>query len=1358
MLVSNMATARPAEAPPPRALRVIHLPTGLVLQDCSRWAPDPAASPNAVIDAANSASLERTAGPQLALPFHAEPYLLPAPASAYNAREVLGIDAAAALLGAIFLSSGPYLVTVTEVKRAGSVPLPVTSSLPGNAASTRASASYRLAPVYTASRVRLVKLHPQPAVKTDRDVSVSMLKMLESGFLFFSYEADLVRTQQKQLTGASGTSFWWNKPMVEALGPVASTWAVRAIMGYVGTVELPIYSSAMANGLGGIERVYVTVVSRKSRKRAGTRYHSRGIDQSGYVANFVETEQIVFHEHRCTSFVTLRGSIPVFWRQTKGALRPAPELDAPLLQSQAAFTQHFKNLSRSYGRCTAVSLVNSEGSESTLARAYAQQVELAASRGTDARPSWAPRFVEFDFHRHCSGKEYERGICALLSRLLNDLDAYGFLLDARQLQTGIFRVNCVDCLDRTGVVQSILAKQVLQQQLALILRDTSTSRPSPDATGRAQRSIQLSPDGESTFVRLWGNNADALSYQYAGTAAMKADIARSGKRSTKGLLQDGLKSAVRIFNKHFVDDDRQDAYDLMLGYATVARDADASGVPLPDAGTGAASDSVWTMFDQQQWLTGSGERIHVMVLLRDRDLVVRTPEHIEYSYPRQSLVQYERTEQHRGRYRLRLLFRGEQQPMPLDLVFPHPALREVFLRALLTWAGNYGLMVPASLLPHAPAGAFRIQIRVASASKPTWPATAADWGLPGPADQPPTVIALVLPDSGASGRRFGLAALPLDIEAHGLYRCAAARALPRGGAALAVLVRIDAADTVAEVSESSVAAEHGPSGLVAIGLRLYGTSVCFVGGRLRGRGELLPALQSLQLGRSDRDTLLQWDYWYAAGALGDLSGLAMLGAAARAVHVTTASSEYTVIDQRSVLACNAPHRARQSSGLAASGRIEAQDIAVAVDEYIDAARIGPQIPLHPVRVSLVLDSLQAVLHQLPVVMAAVAAGSAQQLPHADTPLQYYLSFSGDILADIFSTPLSGPVMNRAPRWTGRFALPYLPSELAEIQEQLIYAQLMMMSPVGDDQVAGSLVLSARGLAERHPFQVPLFRSGQLVGRLAGFAQLQQIPEAAWGPFSAGMSETTRSALAAAEKATLRAHSTARGSSTGDSLDPSLALPVGSAAVRRSQKRRVKRLVGTLADWVRGERRESTAKFGGPRFSMTSYTTADRASVLGDDVDASGAGAGAVAGAGAGAGYDPGVAAERTFSMPASAGASAGPTQGSVTEHAVPSAVPLEYLLQQTTLEQRHSGVSSVERDRTAGGKAAAADASHSAALRPTWNADASDAVADPLAEDWARFDDALVSDGFGRETNNESLAATESNSRPAQAERDLIEF
>lgn len=32
-------------------------------------------------------------------------------------------------------------------------------------------------------------------------------------------------------------------------------------------------------------------------------------------------------------------------------------------------------------------------------------------------------------------------------------------------QTGIFRTNCVDCLDRTNVVQTLFAKRILEQQL-----------------------------------------------------------------------------------------------------------------------------------------------------------------------------------------------------------------------------------------------------------------------------------------------------------------------------------------------------------------------------------------------------------------------------------------------------------------------------------------------------------------------------------------------------------------------------------------------------------------------------------------------------------------------------------------------------------------------------------------------------------------------------------------------------------------------------------------------------------------------------------------------------------------------------
>jgi hypothetical protein len=44
-------------------------------------------------------------------------------------------------------------------------------------------------------------------------------------------------------------------------------------------------------------------------------------------------------------------------------------------------------------------------------------------------------------------------------------------------QTGTFRVNCIDCLDRTNVVESALARHILTSQLTQvgITPDTLTS-------------------------------------------------------------------------------------------------------------------------------------------------------------------------------------------------------------------------------------------------------------------------------------------------------------------------------------------------------------------------------------------------------------------------------------------------------------------------------------------------------------------------------------------------------------------------------------------------------------------------------------------------------------------------------------------------------------------------------------------------------------------------------------------------------------------------------------------------------------------------------------------------------------------
>jgi hypothetical protein len=59
------------------------------------------------------------------------------------------------------------------------------------------------------------------------------------------------------------------------------------------------------------------LISRLSWKRAGARFRTRGIDDDGQVANFVETETILAMggEGVCMSFVQVRGSVPLFWQQ-----------------------------------------------------------------------------------------------------------------------------------------------------------------------------------------------------------------------------------------------------------------------------------------------------------------------------------------------------------------------------------------------------------------------------------------------------------------------------------------------------------------------------------------------------------------------------------------------------------------------------------------------------------------------------------------------------------------------------------------------------------------------------------------------------------------------------------------------------------------------------------------------------------------------------------------------------------------------------------------------------------------------------------------------------------------------------------
>ncbi|KAF7338181.1 hypothetical protein MVEN_02043000 [Mycena venus] len=299
------------------------------------------------------------------------------------------------------------------------------------------------------------------------------------------------------------------------------------------------------------------IVSRRSRDRAGLRYQRRGIDDDAHVANFVETETIMRVEREGRSnvfaYVQLRGSIPLFWTQTGYGLKPPPLLatDRTHEQHMDALKRHFERTVPKYGPHTIVNLAEQHGKEASVTQGYREYMAELADKNAV--------YHEYDFHTETKGMKYEN-ISKLLDVMERTFEHQGYLWISGNLtmssQKGVFRVNCIDCLDRTNVVQSAFARYVLNNQLGAV------ALLNPAMEGRTET--------DNVFNDVWANNGDAISRAYAGTSALKGDFTRTGKRDFGGMLNDGVNSLARMYTSTFSDWFCQAVIDFMLGNRTLS--------------------------------------------------------------------------------------------------------------------------------------------------------------------------------------------------------------------------------------------------------------------------------------------------------------------------------------------------------------------------------------------------------------------------------------------------------------------------------------------------------------------------------------------------------------------------------------------------------------------------------------------------------------------------------------------------------------------------------------------------------------------------------------------------------------------
>ena len=317
-------------------------------------------------------------------------------------------------------------------------------------------------------------------------------------------------------------------------------------------------SHAAAHAIEGLKqddtaREYLlTIISRRSTKRSGLRYLRRGIDDEGNCANTVETEQILSspqwdRSRPLRSFIQVRASIPLYFSQTPYAFKPVPSMHNSPASNKSALKRHFHHLRSRYGGVQVALLVDKHGNEVAIGERYEKTVQEL----TDDKEVSGVDFEWFDFHAECKGMKFEN-VNRLVDKLTGRMQEYGETVIANGLvesyQKGIIRTNCMDCLDRTNVAESAFGQYVLQEALA-----------------KEGYVIDLVHDETTTwFNTLWADNGDAISRQYAGTAALKGDFTRTRKRNYQGMAHDFTLTLSRYYNNMVNDFFSQTCIDVLL--------------------------------------------------------------------------------------------------------------------------------------------------------------------------------------------------------------------------------------------------------------------------------------------------------------------------------------------------------------------------------------------------------------------------------------------------------------------------------------------------------------------------------------------------------------------------------------------------------------------------------------------------------------------------------------------------------------------------------------------------------------------------------------------------------------------------
>lgn len=397
---------------------------------------------------------------------------------------------------------------------------------------------------------------------------------------YFSYTYDITNSLQNNLTQPPlnntktqqpNDMFIWNHYLLSSgfknLLESRSGWILPLIYGFVDQAKISVFGRS----------VVVTLIARRSRHFAGARFLKRGVNDKGYVANDVETEQIVtdmattsfhstdylFGNPRYTSYVQHRGSIPLIWSQDTTNMSPKPPIELNVVDpffSSAAL--HFENIFKRYGApCIVLNLIKQKEKtkrESILGKEFSEAISYLNQFLPDDKKI---KYIAWDMSR--ASKSHDQDVIGYLEKIADDtMEATGFFqsgiinapgADVKySRQEGVLRTNCIDCLDRTNAAQFLMGKCALGHQLYALGVIASPK-------------IDFDSDAVNIFTEMYHDHGDTIALQYGGSHLVNTMETYRKINQWTSHPRDMIESIRRFYANAFSDADKQDAINLFLG-------------------------------------------------------------------------------------------------------------------------------------------------------------------------------------------------------------------------------------------------------------------------------------------------------------------------------------------------------------------------------------------------------------------------------------------------------------------------------------------------------------------------------------------------------------------------------------------------------------------------------------------------------------------------------------------------------------------------------------------------------------------------------------------------------------------------